>query len=140
MVEHSENKNDWRAEVQALYEALDRELDAPEEWCQRRGVCCDFRTSDEQLFATEVEVAYLLAARSIPEADGVLCPFWRRGLCEAREHRPLGCRTYFCHPAGRDRGNEVYRHYHRRLKEIGEAAGIPYRYSLWVRRLADATG
>ena len=126
----------WREQVKELYARLEQELGARDEWCRMRGVCCDFHAADHRLYATGVEVRYLVGARAVPASDGVLCPFWRDGICEARDHRPLGCRTYFCHPDGERRGQELYASYHRALGELGDAAGIPYSYLPWVTQLA----
>lgn len=124
--------------VRQVYQELDHELAPHQHLCLRRAVCCDFPRSDHVLFATDVEVHYLLdrhGPRPLPETDARLCPFWQDGLCTARETRPLGCRTYFCDPSWRDRGPELHERYHRRLVRLGEQFGVPYRYAPWVERL-----
>ena len=126
----------WLDEVAALYRAVDREIDPHQHLCKMRGVCCDFRVAGHVLYATSVEVGYAVATRTSPWApQGVLCPFWREGLCTARAERPLGCRTYFCDPSWRERGEEIHERYHAQLAAIGKRHGIAYDYKPWVASL-----
>ena len=127
----------------AVNRALDEELAPHVHLCEVRGVCCDFRSADHRLYASELEVRYALRLREargepVPRTDDpLLCPFWRGGLCTARDERPLGCRTYFCAPSWRERGEALHEHYHRKLQGITEDEGIPYRYGPWVEGLAE---
>lgn len=129
----------WDA-VTDLYRRVDAEIAPHEGLCRLRGICCDFEKADHVLYASDTEVAYLKAHRSLEDWDGrgKLCPFWKEGLCTAREHRPLGCRTYFCDPSWD--GSEIYERFHRELETIGEELGIEYRYSSWVDRLREGSG
>lgn len=126
--------------VAELYRDLEVELQPHEHLCKLSGVCCDFRVAKHTLFATELEVQYMLTHRSVDwEPEGELCPFWHDGLCHARRERPLGCRTYFCDPSWRDQGEALHERYHRALVRLAEEAGVRYRYSPWVARLRDAS-
>lgn len=124
--------------VAQLYEELHREIEPHEDLCRMRGVCCDFPKAGHTLFASELEVRYMLSLRPVDwSAEGALCPFWKQGLCTAREERPLGCRTYFCDPSWRDRGEEMHERYHRKLIELAEEFGLDYRYQPWVDSLRN---
>ncbi|MGE3163704.1 MAG: hypothetical protein AB7O52_02255 [Planctomycetota bacterium] len=128
--------DDLIGRVRELYGRLEQELEPHQHLCRRSGVCCDFRVAGHTLFASELEVQYLLAHRAVDwEPEGELCPFWKGGLCHARAERPLGCRTYFCDPGWRDQGAAIHERYHRDLANLAEAAGLEYRYGPWVDRL-----
>lgn len=134
----------WHRRVRELYRAVDAVIDPHQDLCRLRGVCCDFRVSEHRLYATEVEVRFLIESRRArgeslpPSPDGVLCPFWVGGRCHARDERPLGCRTYFCDPSWKERGEEIHRTFHRGLESIHEEEDIPYRYREWVRALGES--
>ncbi|MFN0060587.1 MAG: hypothetical protein ACKVX7_19190 [Planctomycetota bacterium] len=133
------NRPAWIDEVAELYRAVDREIDPHQHLCKLSGVCCDFRKSDHVLYTTSVEVGYALATRTAPwTTQDDLCPFWRGGLCTARAERPLGCRTYFCDPTWRERGEEIHERFHAQLIAIGERHGVRYSYSPWVASMAAA--
>jgi Fe-S-cluster containining protein len=89
--------------------------------CRACGECCRFKPGGIILFASAVELAYLVAeagarrltpaARTLaPSASDALwqCPYQQGDLCAARGARPLGCRTYFCDAAARGMGEGVY--------------------------------
>lgn len=125
-----------RQQIQELYAEVDREIDPHQHLCKMRGICCDFPKAPHTLFASELEVRFALElAPPDWQPQGELCPFWREGLCTAREFRPLGCRTYFCDPSWAEQGDEVYERFHRRLQTLAAAVGVPYRYEPWVSRL-----
>lgn len=131
----------WYQRVRDLYRAVDAEIDPHQSLCVLRGVCCDFRKAGHQLYVTDLETRYALEQRAragepdhSAEGEG-LCPYWQGGRCLAREARPLGCRTYFCDPSWRERGESIHERYHEQLQEICREEGIPYQYSPWVDSL-----
>lgn len=93
---------EFRARLRSLRRDLDDELRALAPVCEISGRCCKFREYGHTLFLAAPE-ADLLVAEAPPPArpldDGDTCP-WQsdRGLCLARDARPLGCRVYFCDP------------------------------------------
>lgn len=92
-----------RTRVQAIYRSLEAKISALRPRCDLSGRCCRFREFDHALFLSEAEARVLLADAPPPVRPldvGETCP-WQdhRGLCTAREARPLGCRVYFCDPA-----------------------------------------
>ena len=80
-----------------------------ERHCEMRTRCCRFRLTGKTPMVTMGEaitaaVGWRAAGRkSIPDgqqSDGA-CPFLGSdGRCKNYKHRPLGCRTHFCDPAG----------------------------------------
>ncbi len=131
----------WRARVAQLYRELSDELEGTEHYCALSGRCCNFPEMGHTLFATGVEVQYAAEA-GIPVRNGdpSLCPFWYDSRCYARDERPLGCRTYYCHSEWGERGQVLYEKYHRALKEVTAQCG-PYSYQSWptaIRAALDA--
>ena len=133
-----------RDRMRELYSRLDAELEPHRDLCRLRGVCCDFRTAGHALYATGVEVEHARqlraeSGRPIPTAEAPgLCPFWREGLCTARDERPIGCRVYFCDPSWKERGEALYEKYHREVTEIGREFGHDYTYGPFVELLAES--
>lgn len=133
---------EWFDRVRRLYDEVEEEIRPHQSLCILRGKCCDFRRCDHRLYASTIEVAFAAESlrrrgEALPEADPDLCPFWRSGRCEARDERPLGCRTYFCDPSWVGRGEEIYERFFRRLRQLERDAGFEPRYSLWVEAIRD---
>jgi Fe-S-cluster containining protein len=126
-----------RAALQAVYARVDSALGTQHGlpcWvpvaaaCRACGECCRFKAGGIILFASAVELAYLVAEagarpfrraprRLAPAARGAAqhaadalwrCPYQQGDLCAARDARPLGCRTYFCDAVARGMGEGVY--------------------------------
>ena len=126
-------------ELEAIYERADADIQQTGAPCFVRGVCCDFETAEHVLYASSVEIAWVQEGH--PEASvgaSPLCPFWKDGLCTERERRPLGCRTYFCDPAYRDRVGAVYEKHHAAIRESAVRHGVEYRYEPFVAALRGA--
>lgn len=92
--------------VQEMWQAVDTQVAECGAGCRACGSCCDFPRSGHVLFATALELSVLTSWAAehcrldrndvFASLSAGLCPFWRRGRCEARPARPLGCRVYFC--------------------------------------------
>lgn len=127
------------AELQTIYDELGRAIAAQAPVCELSGRCCRFDEFGHDLFATELEVDYVLAGlgdRPLPTFDR-LCPFFESNQCHHREHRPLGCRVFFCDPSYRDAMPELHEQFFRQLKELHERHGIPYRYGPFLTLLRE---
>ncbi len=102
----------------AVYERVDAALAPEAASCRACGACCRFGPDRPVLFASALEIAYLLALAGAPEAERLVvpggpdaawrCPYQEGDRCTARAGRALGCRTYFCDPSARRRGEEVH--------------------------------
>ena len=64
-----------------------------------------------------------------PPVTSDFCPFQKDNLCTAREHRPLGCRVFYCDPAYQETGNAITEKYLRKLKELAARHGLAWRYA-----------
>ena len=109
---------DDAAALAAVYEEVDAALAPQAASCRACGECCRFGPDRPVLFASALELAYLVASAG-PPARGCLaapggpdapwqCPYQEGARCTARAGRTLGCRTYFCEPSARRRGEEVH--------------------------------
>ncbi len=123
----------FRAELQALYAALETEVREAGPTCELSGRCCRFAEYGHTLFLSAAEFAVLRT--DAPEAvrpvdDGATCP-WQdnRGRCTARTARPLGCRVYYCEPSYQDRGQELCEQYLARLRDLTNRHGLPWNYA-----------
>ncbi|HZL98954.1 MAG TPA: hypothetical protein VFD43_01765 [Planctomycetota bacterium] len=127
-----------REELAALYARVDAEIAARRPRCELSGRCCDFPTSGQRLYATDLESGYALAAAGgAPPAPSGSCPWYADGLCRNRAGRPLGCRVYFCDPAWEPDMPAVYERYHAELRALHERFGLPYRYRPFVEAARD---
>ncbi|HKQ47964.1 MAG TPA: YkgJ family cysteine cluster protein [Phycisphaerae bacterium] len=135
---HRPNSNDaFTAAMREFYEAVDASIAAQQPVCINRGDCCKFAAFGHRLYVTDVELAYFVRgepARLVDPNAGA-CPYQEAGRCTAREHRPLGCRIFFCDENARDWQGPEYERHLERLKEIGRGFDIPYRYREWLSAL-----
>lgn len=111
--------------------------------CTNRGLCCHFDAYDHRLYVTSTELAYFLSGFSddltAPENDGY-CPYQVGGRCTAREHRPLGCRVFFCDPNSQSWQPGLTESMLVRLRAIGRAHDLPDAYADWTASLRALGG
>ena len=60
--------------------------------------------------------------------DDGACPFLREDRCTAREHRTLGCRTFYCDKATAPILQALHEKYLARIKALADRAGMPCTY------------
>src|SRR5262245_16386360 len=81
-----------------FYRQVDSVVAAHRPICWNRGACCKFGAFGHRLLVTDLELSYFAHGRGhdlrVVTTDA--CPYQVDGMCTAREHRPLGCRIYFC--------------------------------------------
>lgn len=116
------------AEVQAIYRDLaQRPL---ERSCMGRSECCQFGITGRTPFITRGET--IVAAqglrasgrKALPESVDGACPMLKAdGKCMIYQHRPFGCRTHFCKPAGGPAPREMVRDLIQRLEVIDARLG-----------------
>lgn len=125
----------WEAafrDLDAVYADLDAELPRHKFLCQASGDCCDFDAFGHRLYATTLEAEYFLRNSPSQRAneDPRHCPAWGSDrLCTARKGRMLGCRTFFCAGGQGADPSAIYERYYRRVKDVHERHGIPFRYA-----------
>jgi len=126
--------------LRRVYEELDAELLATGAICLASGNCCNFPEYGHTLFATGLEADYIRA--HVPRekfrwASEELCPFWVERKCTIREHRALGCRSYFCDRTKTDALNAIHERYLARIRALEREHGIEPRYAPLIRIMAD---
>lgn len=140
-----EERPDLADAMRAFYERVDAAIAARHPVCQNRGACCKFEAFGHKLYVTTPELAYFAGGRRSdwrPVAGGATCPYQVEGQCTAREHRPLGCRVFFCDPAAQDWQPDAYEAHLAELRAMCDAEGIEYRNVEWLSALRelDAAG
>jgi Fe-S-cluster containining protein len=120
-----------RRQVLKMYDEVDREVAAAGPVCVASGRCCRFKEYGHVLYISNLEAEVLL--HSAPAYDQPVtpefCPFQKGSLCTAREPRPLGCRVYYCDPNYQETASRITETYLRRLKDLADAEGVPWRYA-----------
>ena len=133
---------DQLAAVYEVYARVDAALESASASCRACGECCRFGPDRPVLFASALELGVLVASAGPPAPErpvtpGVApakrgfalaepggpdapwrCPYQEGPVCTARAGRPLGCRTYFCDPPARARGEEVHAEAMGEIREI----------------------
>jgi Fe-S-cluster containining protein len=124
--------NEQRRVVLELYREVDRAVAEAGPVCLASGRCCRFKEWGHVLFLSNLEADVLLDGAPGYDPDAVtpdFCPFQKENLCTAREHRPLGCRIYYCDPTYQVRAAEITEEYLKKLKELAGRLGLEWRYA-----------
>ena len=111
------------ADLRALYRQLDADVQGG--LCLGGGACCRFDLAGHRLYVTPLELAMLLQLPPIATVPPQRCPYQVGPKCHAREHRALGCRTYFCRQGHLQ---DLYEMYHDQIIALHKQHGIPYFY------------
>lgn len=134
---------DLISEVQHLYDQLAHEIDQQRPACIARGLCCHFDDYGHRMFVTSAEWAYVVNSGRLPapppESNGQ-CPFQAGRLCTLRDHRPLGCRLFYCERKSAGLQGPMYEKYLKALKKLIEKRGINYQYVEWLYGLGQMQG
>ena len=124
-----------KSQLCGIYERADAALSDAAASCHACGQCCSFKKGGLVLFASGLEMAFLVAEAGRPAPgrrvvpgradDAWQCPYQalqagpgQGALCGARAWRPLGCRTYFCRPNAREAGEQVYARAYREIAAL----------------------
>jgi len=123
--------------ISRIYARVDRQVEACGVRCKACGKCCAWG-EEFVLFASSLEVRYLLGKKSTPEeVRPERCAYLQDGLCSARESRPLGCRTYFCERERRDELEEIHNRALRVLKRLAARRGLEWQYAPMMELLGE---
>lgn len=128
-----------RERLDGIYRRLQDDIAATGVVCRQRGLCCDFEKMDHVLFCSTLELENMASAPryEAANASGRLCPFWKDGMCEARDVRPLGCRVYYCDTSyTAEHSQRVYEKYHRDIEELARESNTDYAYVPMIAALA----
>src|SRR5262249_40774241 len=123
--------NNLRQRVFKIYEEAEKEIAAAGPVCVASGRCCRFKEYGHTLFVSNLEAAVLLDGAPAYErpVTSDFFPFQRDKLCDARAHRPLGCRVYYCDPTYQETGNAITENYLRKLKDLATHLGLEWQYA-----------
>lgn len=120
-----------RERLRAVYADVDAAVAAASPRCDASGRCCRFTEYGHSLFISEFEAEILLEA-GLPFAKPVTrdgCPFQVDNRCTAREHRPLGCRIYFCDPNFQEQQGPLTEAALAKMKSLADEFGTGWRYA-----------
>ena len=126
----------------AIYNYLATEIAEAAPVCDLSGRCCRFKEYGHTLFISRPEAELLLELPLSENAsfDESGCPFQVNGLCTARDHRPLGCRVYYCDPKYSGTGEALSERYIARLKQLHEETRTAWEYRPLHKFLGEAFG
>ncbi|MCX7934703.1 MAG: hypothetical protein N3A66_05530 [Planctomycetota bacterium] len=125
--------------LQALFAQIEDEISRLGLVCEQCGRCCCFAEMEHILFATALEIDYLVqVAGELRFTAENRCPYQEGKRCTARQGRTLGCRLYFCRCSAEQSARlaEIATHGHARLRAIHEETGTPYDYAPFRNHLA----
>lgn len=100
--------------------------------CLGGGGCCKFDHFDHRLYASSIEVAYLLgsplqAPPNLARVAANRCPYQVGPRCSAYPRRVLGCRTFFCHDAA-GAGQKIHERHFPAIQALYVRHNMPYTY------------
>lgn len=132
-------RSDLRARVFKLYDSADAEIRSHGPICVASGKCCRFAEYGHTLFLSHLEADVLLSGAPAYETpvNQSFCPFQVENLCTAREHRPLGCRVYYCDPNYAGKAEPITEKYLAELKALSEAFDVGWNYGT-LHKFLDA--
>lgn len=126
--------------LNSFYLELSEDFKTIPQPCTQCGACCDFVKFGHKLYISSLEFAYVyenhpLKIRDNPNA----CPYMVENSCHARNHRMLGCRTFFRLHEKKDeeRANELYEIYLQKLKNIYSQANLAWEYKDFMVYVAE---
>ena len=137
-VHAASKREDVRAAVERVYEAVGREIQERRPVCIVSGRCCRFDEYGHRLYVTTLELAKFV--HDLPPADRQIadpagCPFQINKLCTVHTIRPFGCRMFFCDATSTEWQNEAYERFHAQLKLLHQELAVPYAYIEWRQAL-----
>ena len=128
----------FRTAIEKVYRESDEAAAAHHPACIARGLCCRFEQFDHRLYLSSAEWAYLWSSDRFPPSGVVSrdgCPYQQGRLCTLRQHRPLGCRVFFCETRWRPFESPLHERFLRQLKGLAADFSLPYRYTEWLEGL-----
>ena len=81
------------SELIILYQRLEEELIPLNPGCSKCGICCDFSKFDHVLYASGIEVNFIIQHIKVPDFNVLdnICPFLKDNQCSIGNFRMLGC-------------------------------------------------
>lgn len=121
----------WEKELRKIYKDLDEELSTLSPPCRACGECCHFDEYGHKLYVSDIEVEHILKNVGLPRTavNKGVCPYLADNKCTIREHRPLGCRIFYCQKGWEVTSSDLYEKYLRRIKDLYTANGLEWNYA-----------
>lgn len=131
---------DLYSELGTIYQHLEKELTLVNPGCNRCGTCCNFTAFDHILYASNIEVDFIVRNVKVPDfnvSDNV-CPFLKENQCSIRGFRTLGCRVFYCNPQYKEVLPALYEKYYQLIKDLSRKYNTQWEYLPFLDRLAEA--
>ena len=131
------------AAMRDLFDRLDEQVRRAAPVCNRSGRCCRFDEFGHRLYATALEIAWLLTQvddkrrRADVDPTGP-CPFQVDGACAVYSVRSTGCRVFFCDKSTDEWQHTLYERFLGELRQLHREHDLPYEYVEWRNGLAEA--
>ncbi len=126
-------------ELENIYKQVEEELSQIDLSCRACGKCCHFTKSGHDLFATRLEIYYLIdraGMPALPVTDDV-CPYLDGDNCSVHEYRTLGCRVFFCEDGAKKSFEPIYEKYRKEIDNICTAYVLPADYARMSETLKE---
>ncbi len=127
-------------ELKNIYQELDAEVAGHKTVCRACGTCCNFEKFDHILFASRLEVNYIInnLNKPLPALDDGFCPFQAGAECGIRDLRTLGCRVFYCNEQyNRNASPDIYNKYYRKIKGLALKHNRDWKYKPLIGHLRD---
>lgn len=123
--------SDAFAELEEVYDQIARELVGLDLSCKSCGECCHLAQTGHELFATKLEVYYIVKNAGMPtnDIDNAVCPYLDGNSCSVHPYRTLGCRLYFCDDKAKPFYQSLYEKYRTQIGNIAAAYYLPTDYA-----------
>jgi len=114
--------------VAEAYSRLDAEIVRLGLLCKGCGRCCCFSEGEYVLYASSIEIAYLLECfpHVSPGTEEGMCSFRIGDQCSVYYARPLGCRTQFCDPNHRRELEDLCQSFSDQLRKKATSSGVSW--------------
>ncbi len=127
-------------ELGTIYQHLEKELMLLNPGCNRCGTCCNFKAFDHILYASSIEVDFIMRNVEVPDfkvSDNV-CPFLKDNQCSIRDFRTLGCRVFYCNPHYKEVLHSLYEKYYQMIKDLSGKYNTQWKYLPFLNQLAES--
>lgn len=135
-----QGEEDLHKELKALYSRLGDEIAGLKPRCDACGMCCNFATFDHVLYASSIEVDYLLKNTPVPDFNikNNVCPYLKYKRCSIRDSRMLACRTFYCRDQFKIATQALHEKYHKLIKELYSKYNKKWKYRPFLSQLLEA--
>ncbi len=132
---------DWDnadASLEQIYHFIYERLSTQGNQCENCGSCCHFKAYGHKLYVTTVEVLFFLRHINndnnwlLDNLSPLKCPAGCADGCREYDHRPAGCRIFYCQSISNDYQYELTEQVLRNLRQLHNELDAPYLYADWM--------